>query len=206
MINGQQVYMCYLAVRTHFTSENYNYFHYKGKVFFKPETYQKHKHKSIFEKLGYLYKEDELPNLFAATWVKDESSIWPGIFLEDQAKARYYEQQKYLLSGTYFFRKDLDILFKEYDNKDRHWKNIFRVNHDGSYPPILWETISENIHCETLCILNGIMNLFNIWNNSISDTFLWPGIKMRMEKYTPFLSHDKKIFSDILKEKINSNG
>jgi hypothetical protein len=71
---------------------------------------------------------------------------------------------------------------------------------DGQYPLLLKNVMYNTIAIETLVILNDIMNFFPMWDKKISDTIVWPSMRKKFLKYTPFIDYDKNKFKSILKE------
>jgi hypothetical protein len=71
---------------------------------------------------------------------------------------------------------------------------------DGQYPLLLKEVMHSNVAVETLVILNDIMDFFPMWDKKIADTIVWPSMKRKFVKYTPFIDYDKPKFTVILKE------
>jgi hypothetical protein len=71
---------------------------------------------------------------------------------------------------------------------------------DGQYPILLKEVMHNTIAVETLVILNDIMNFFPMWDKKISDTIVWPSMRRKFVKYTPFIDYDKEKFKSVLKE------
>jgi hypothetical protein len=76
---------------------------------------------------------------------------------------------------------------------------------DGQYPLLLREMTYGNINIETVCILNDIMNFLPMWNKKITDDVIWPTLRRKIEKYTPFLVYDKDKFKTILKESLREH-
>ena len=50
--------------------------------------------------------------------------------------------------------------------------------------------MQEEISLETIDILNSILGFIPRESKKISDTLIWPDIKRKIEKYTPFVSFD----------------
>ena len=74
---------------------------------------------------------------------------------------------------------------------------------DGQYPILLKEVMHSNIAVETLVILNDIMNFFPMWDKKIADTIVWPSMRRKFVKYTPFIDYDKPKYVEILKNLIS---
>ena len=59
-MNGYDLYCTYQAIKLHFTSENYNFFHYDGKTKVSVEAFQKRRDKFLFHRLARKYRDEEM--------------------------------------------------------------------------------------------------------------------------------------------------
>ena len=71
---------------------------------------------------------------------------------------------------------------------------------DGQHPLVIQLWMQEEISLETLVILNSILGFVDKEDSKISDTIIWPDIKRKIEKYTPFVNFNKSKYVDILKK------
>ena len=142
----------------------------------------------------------------------------------NQETKKYFEENKYvviknflstemsILAYQYCVNKVISIDFKKFydlQNYHKEWDGNFNdtqspnemlVVTDGQYPILLKEVMHSNIAVETLVILNDIMNFFPMWDKKIADTIVWPSMRRKFVKYTPFIDYDKSKFTAILKE------
>ncbi len=81
MHDGFEVFKTYLAIKLHFTTDNYDYFNYGGKVNCKLETFTKRNDRYFFHKLSKQYDKYEITDFFVANFLDDDRQ-WVGNLLE----------------------------------------------------------------------------------------------------------------------------
>jgi hypothetical protein len=195
---GFASFALYNALKTHFTSQSYDFFKYNGKTNVSKETFLKRKDKYSFYKLSRKFSIEELRNFYVANFVYGDSS-WVGEMTGPEGEVAYKKWQKINQSLSYKFENDvLGLIGNDTPEK------MLIVN-DGQHPTLLREVMSSTISIETLCILNDIMNFFPMWNRKISDDIIWPNWKMKVEKYAPFIQYDKVKFKSILKDAVSEH-
>ena len=47
--------------------------------------------------------------------------------------------------------------------------------------------LSNQIHTETLIMINEVTNVFIYWDKKLVDKIIWPDIKNKCIKYRPFM-------------------
>ena len=70
-MTGFEVYKMYLALKQHFTKENYDYHTYNGKVRASETSFEQRRDRYFFKKLATKYKDSELLNYFVANFIVD---------------------------------------------------------------------------------------------------------------------------------------
>ena len=111
-------------------------------------------------------------------------------------RSHYLDRQKVLQSLSYVFENDCRKVFEGLDNPNEILKT------DGDYPILLVRSLRKEIHIETLCILNQLLNFFPMWNKKIADTIRWPEYQRKVIKYASFLPQDTVKYKLILKKVI----
>ena len=195
---GFAAYSLWNALKLHFTSDSYDYFKYNGKTNVSKQTFTTNKSKYQFYKLSRKYDLVELKNFYVANFIQGKGN-WVGDLLQD-GDENYTKWQKRNQSLTYLFEQDIIRLLVEVESPNK----LLTVD-DGQYPILLKEMTHNDTNIETVCILNDIMNFLPMWNKKISDDVVWPSLKRRIEKYTPFLTYDKEKFKLILKESLKEH-
>lgn len=193
-MTGYEAYALYNSLKLHFTQDSYDYTKYNGKSRTTVDSFEKRKDKYLFHKLSRKYtSQDELAQFLIANFVNDPS-VWVGKLLEESSEDIFREQQKALQSLSYIFENECEELFQKYDNPNEVLKT------QGDYPVLLTKMLRKEIHFETVCILNKILNFVPMWDKKISDTIQWPQIKKKIEKFTCFLPTDVLKYKLILKK------
>ena len=186
MTDAFDIYTMYLALKQHFTTESYDYFKYHGRVKANKESFLRRRDRYFFHKISK--KKDPLHFLLANFVEKGDFYI--GDNPDDEIYLKWKGNQEKL---TYTFKNDIDQLESPfYDN--------FKT--DGQHPLVLQLFYQKKISKETLIIINDIFRneIFDYWNEVISDPVVWPQTYKLLTKYKPFLTYDKKKLFNILTE------
>ena len=112
-----EAYVKYLALKSHFSDKNYDFFKYNGKVKAWRTTFESRKDKYFFYKLSK--KKDPVEYLVANFVGSDDFYI--GNIREDKSDEVYMDWKKRIESLTYTFKSDLSKMkedFKELVKKE----------------------------------------------------------------------------------------
>jgi hypothetical protein len=194
--NGFSAFALYNAIRLHFTSDSYDFFKYNGKTNVSKSSFSSRKDKYTFYKLSRKYKLEELKYFYISNFL-EKNVNWIGDITGPDGESVFKEWQSRCQSLTYNFEQDIILVLEKGESLD----SMFKVT-DGQYPLLLNEVMQRNIKIETFVILNDLLNFFPMWSKKISDTIIWPDIKRKCEKYTPFLNYDKVKFKNIVKQSV----
>lgn len=168
----------YLAVKTHFTRDGYDYFKYSGKVAAHQPSFENRRDRFRFEKLA---KMDD-PTMFLASSIARDHGAWIGDLLQgDAAKDNYTETVRFIEAFSYEFKKDLKKLPGE----------GFVDNLQGDQPALLTALRSGNISLETVALLDSKMGFTRDWMNLQGLHRADPAVALvirRVQKYSPFIS------------------
>lgn len=176
-----EAYCIFNAVNLHFKTKNYNYFQYNGKTRVSEEGFNLKKDKYAFHKLARKYDAKELPFFLAVNHVFNSNSAWIREFLTDEAIEVYTDWKKRQDSRKYFFNQDMEKLLA-----DGEFANAIRYSESEN--PRLLDLIYQNeIHLDTLCIIDKYLNLLDSWAKKLGDDFIWSNFKTKTLKYIPFL-------------------
>lgn len=194
-MTGRELCAVYIAVKLHFTTENYNFFAGSGKAKISEEAFNKRKDKYKFHKLARMLKDEEVVPFLFSNFVHD-TKIWSKDLISDDAMEIYNEWKRKTESLSYIFenefRKILDL---------GNINDVFAVN-EGSHPEVLSMFLQGELSIETMVILNKIMNFLVRWDKQITDDVIYPKVAMRIRKYSSFLTIDldkmKKIIKNLL--------
>jgi hypothetical protein len=188
-------YKEYLALKNHFTKDNYDYHKYCGKSRASVQSFYKRKDRMWFEKVARQKSDKEVVDFFVANFVScpDPETLWIGEMIRE-GEGRYQQWQKKIQSLSYFFKDEVQQLF------DAHkFKEVF--NCSKGHPPILKMFLSGKISLETLVICDRIFLFGNTFDEKLKDP-VWETVSKRIKKYNPFLNIDVFCYRKILKEVI----
>ena len=182
-------YTLFHSLRLHFTSNQYDYFLYKGKT--KNVRMISSNVFNLFESLKKNYKED-LFGFYVANLLEDPK-IWVDDLFTDQSKCVFLDWKKRVQALTFNFKSDIISLNDEEPIK--HW---FR----GENPFIFMKVLKSEINFESFCILHNLLWVNDKSDNNFGGNFLWKSLDFKSQKYYPFLQYDKEKILGILKETI----
>lgn len=180
-----EAYKLYVAIRNHFRQKSYDYFKYKGALSFTIAAYHKRSDKRLFEKLAE--RPDALQYL-VANFVSNDS-FWLGD--TDTLEKNYRVRKKIWDAQTHFFTTDIKKIA-------RPIKELIAIK-DGM-PPIILLYLNQEISLETLTIFTDVVGCYSYWNKELKHDIIWDHVGLKLKKYKPFLSYDKKKYLDIVKK------
>jgi hypothetical protein len=203
MITGFGCYLKYLAIKSHFLNEKYDYFQYNGRVKADMNSYLRRKDKLIFEKVARaVLTEQGAEEFFVSNFIVD-SHLWVGDTLNEQSKDSYLKWRKRIEGLSYLFKQDLREL-KE--SADSIYTVLFECK-EGQHPILLKMYLQRKIMLETLIVLDKFFHLFEKWDTQIKEHIIWPEVFKKCKKYRPFVEtfidkpkfrHLKKVTKQIL--------
>jgi len=192
-MNGYDLYCTYQAIKLHFNSENYNFFHYDGKTRVSVDAFQKRRDKFLFHRLARKYRDDEMVPFLVANFVHSDDN-WTKSLLEEEAESTYREWKRKTDSMSKIYVEDLEKIA----NKD-NFNELFKVE-DGQFPKLLTAFLQNEVTIETMVILNNIFDFIRIWDKKISDDIIYPKVSRKIRKYGAFLSVDIKKYKELTKK------
>ena len=183
---GYDAYCLYLAINNHFHTESYDYFKYNGKVSAKLESFMKRKDKYHFAKLARKYN-GELKDFLVANLSRQKYYVRD--LLEMECEKNYIEFKKRKQKLTYLITEEMRYLFDKYKHID------FCIGiKDGQHSNILREYLGGRIAAETLVAADKIFGIFTDYDSMVSENFIWPKTRKRLDSLAPFLDlEDKKL-------------
>lgn len=195
-MTGYKTCLLYRALKLHFTTSDYDFFLYNGKVRkYSTNDFNKNKHKFVYDKIGTKYSDKDMIYFFVSNFIKKEN-IWVQELLEPEAFDNFMELTKKHQSLFYHFESDTFKLFSEYNHKE-----LFKCQ-DNSLPLLLRMMLRNEVNIETVVIMNKFMKFIPKWEDTITDEFVWPLLKNKLIKYEPFLQYDKSKFKNTLLDSI----
>ena len=186
-------YKCYLAMKNHFTKDNYDYIKYRGKTRATHQAFYKRKDRFWFEKFARQKKDKEVEEFFVSNFIysTDPGTMWIGEMIKE-GEGRYTEWKKKIQSLSYVFKEEVDSLF---DNKKVD--DIFDCS--KGHPVILKIYLGGNTSLETLVICDRILGYGKDFDKKLTDP-VWETVSRKIKKYSPFLNIDVPRYKNILKQ------
>ena len=171
-MNSYEVYCFYLALRQHFTSTNYDFFRYNGRVSATVESFEKRKDIYYFKKI----KNHRNPKGFILANILVDPNRWIGEFSDDA----FLDWEKRTQSLKYLYQQDLQQI-----DSAKDWL----LPDEGTKPKLFTSFGANEIMLETMVILNIIFKYTTRWDKRIEFQYdpLWTQYKILIEKYTPFI-------------------
>jgi hypothetical protein len=192
------VYKMYLALRLHFTTDNYDVIQQKGRVRASRQAYAKRKDLFSIRKIAKSYSDEEVANFLVANFVSGDR--WGGMF-DLEAGQRYKEWKKRVESLSYNFEQELDNIINDLEESNLKIEDIYTVS-KGQHPYIIKAFLRNTISIETLVILERLNKFTERFDREISDTVVWPDVSRLIKKYKPFLLIDMEKYNAIFRRRV----
>lgn len=192
---GYGAYLLFLALRTHFTSDKYDFFKMHGKLRATKDSYEKRQDRHFFDKIAKLYNAEELKEFYVANILQDKHYIME--LLENEAEKNYTEYKSRRQALSYNFSNELDRIFS------RGLSRPFHID-DDEYPIIISFFLGKRLSPESMVILNDFIRFSDKFDKYLGNNDpIWSKVELKIRKYKPFVKYDKDKFKHILKEKID---
>jgi hypothetical protein len=200
-VDGFKAYKYYMAIKLHFTKDNFDVFKNRGNVKGTREAFNARNDRYIFEKLARKYPVDkDLIQFFVANFAYGNDT---SLYSYEEAETNLLEWQKRKQSITKIFSDDCGaILMNAHKNKQKE-ADIFYFT-SNSYPSILKLYLGKQISIETVRILDDMLNMVEKWKENTSMVVLWENDIRRIDKAKGFVKYDKeridKVFNTFKEE------
>jgi hypothetical protein len=191
------VYKMYIALKLHFTTDNYDVIAQKGKVRASRQAFAKRKDLYSIKKVSKTYSDEEVANFLIANFTSGDR--WGGLF-DSEASERYQEWKKRTESLTYIFINDLEALMIDLEKENISIEDAFKIT-KSQHPYIIKAFLRKTITLETLVILEKIFPFVGYFDTNIGDDVMWPDISRLIRKYKPFLRFDKEKYNGIFRNR-----
>ena len=190
-MDAYEAFQKYLALRTHFKNDKYDYFQYHGKLKGDRARFEVRKDKYSFHKISKMrHPEDYMVANFLVN-----PNFWSGDINDEKSLSIYNEWKRRRDSRRYLFKNEVENMDDDFDG------NI-KVT-EGEHPRLLVLYIRKAISPETLIILDRLVNHFRYWNKLMADDLIWPDEYKKLKKYSPFFinSVDLDTYKSIIKDR-----
>lgn len=188
-----EIYMYYLALKRHFTTD-YDYFKYNGKVKASQQSFENRKDKFHFYKLS---KRKDAKEFILANMIY-EPTLWIGDLLDNEkAEEVFTEWTRRQQTLSYVFKSDLSELNDDFNS------NLLVT--DGQHPRLLQLYNMRRVNVETLVIIDDLVHNFSYWERKIADPIIFPSINKFVGKVRPFIRYDKSKMKAILLDRFSQS-
>ena len=194
------VYKMYIALKLHFTTDNYDITKRNGKVKASRHAFAKRTDLFSIKKISKTYSDEEIANFLVSNFVSGDR--WGGMF-DSEAGKTYTEWKGKIESLTYNFIKDLDNLIDELDKDNLTFKDAFTIT-KSQHPYILKMFLRKSVSLETMVILEKVFPYLEYFDKELEGDILWPDTSRLIKKYKPFLKFDKDKYNEIFRKRNGS--
>ncbi len=191
-VDPYDAYVKYLALKSHFSDPKYDFIKYNGKVKAWRTTFETRKDKYFFYKLS---KKKDPVEFLIANFV-DNDDFYIGDIREDRANQVYMDFKKRQQALSYTFKSDLSKLKEDFNS------NI--IVPENEHPYLLRLYMRKDICIETLTLIDRCVKMFSYWDKELDGDIMWPSIKLKAQKYSPFLNVDINKYREIILSKFNN--
>ena len=190
------VYVNYLALKSHFSSPKYDYFKYNKKVRASLTSFNKRKDRYFFEKTSRKYQDKEIVDFLVSNFVSTDNSqaLWIGEIINSGERI-YREWMKRQQSLTYLFKEQSEELFSE-----TKLENVFDCS--KGHPILLKTFLKSELAPETMVIYDTIFSYISEFDKKLLDP-VWETVSLKIKKYKPFLNTDIFQYKKLLRSIIN---
>jgi len=194
MINLDEfdVYRYYLALKLHFTTDQYDAIKQKGRVRATREAFNKRRDLYFIRKLASKLPDKDVVDFLVANFVSGDN--WGGVFNSD-AEKRFVEWKRKIESLTYTFESDISYLQLECEKQGKELSYIFEME-TNKHPIVVREYLGKNISLETLVILDDLKSFVDTYDKLMYNDIIWKDVSRLIKKYKPFLPYNKKKIKD----------
>lgn len=183
-MSGYEVYKTYLALKTHFNNDTYDFHKNNGQVSVKPDTFYLRKDRWTFEKVYVKHPKDYFE--FLLSNFVDTSSFYIKSFNTEHCKNVYADWKRRKESRLYLLEQCFSTFEELCKEKNITIKNIFKPQ-SNSHPILLQLYMSDKIDIECFIIFYRLFKLSHLWNQYENDV-VYKNIINKVKKYKLFVT------------------
>ncbi len=193
-----EVYRYYLALRLHFTTDQYDVIKQQGRVKASKQSFFKRKDLLAIRKVAESYTDKDIVDFLVANFVSGDR--WGGVF-DSESKERYVNWKKRIESLSYTFEKDVQRIHSFCFKNSVSFNDVF-IASKNEHPYIIKMFLRNEISIETLVILEQLFGFSENLDIVLKDDLVWPDISRTIKKYRPFLNFKKEKYNAIVRRGI----
>lgn len=200
-MDGFKAYKYYMAIKLHFTRDNFDVFQNRGNVKGTRDAFNARNDRYVFEKLARKYAVDkDLIQYYVANFAYGFDTV---IYSQSEAEQNLQEWNRRKQSITKIFSDDCNkIVMDAYKNKLKA-ESILNLTNKG-YCSILKLFLGNQISLETIRIIDDMLPVVHNWKTNESMLLLWENEIRRIEKSKGFVKYDKTkvvpVFNNFMEE------
>jgi hypothetical protein len=203
MMTSYDTYKLYLAIKLHFTTNNYDFFKHNAKVNCSLNSFLKRNDRFYFHKLATKYNNEELLDYFVSNFVSD-SKKWIGDLVRTDGEETYNKFKKFKESFTYNFRADCNTINLAIGDSGGNFDDMFKVV-GGQHPRMLRLYLSKKISLQTMVTFDKILSFVKSWDIEIKEKVVWPDLSQQIKRYKPFITFNITKCKFIMREVFGDN-
>ena len=195
-MNPYEVYVTYLALKRHFSTEAYDFFKYQGKIRCSMETFKKSKDRFFFEKLSRKKTPQEIIDFFVSNFIASDnpSSLWIGDVIK-KGEGIYIESKRIRESMSYIFEQDLKTILES-----QHLYEIIKTE-GTKHSKLIKLHLNNTLRFESFFILIECLNIQKQYDKTYPDP-IWSSISKKISKYRNFFRGDYDKYKSIIRKYI----
>lgn len=199
-MTGLEVYQMYIALKLHFTKEDYDYFKFRGKSRVSKESFEKRKDSYFFKKLSAKYEQNRIEQFFVSNFIADDKNYIKNMMSPrgEQIYSKWLDRNDNLIN---IFREEINLLLDNIDLPyEKNFDTLFTCSR-GKHPKILTSYLRSEISIETISILERCLGFVSQLDGTLTDP-IWKTVKNQITKYSPFLTIDCKTYRSLILRQI----
>lgn len=195
-MNPYEVYVTYLALKRHFSSEAYDFFKYQGKIRCSMETFKKSKDRFFFEKLSRKKSPQEIIDFFVSNFIASDnpSSLWIGDVIK-KGEGIFIESKRIRESMSYIFEQDLKTILES-----QHLYELIK-SEGTKHSKLIKLHLNNTLRFESFFILIECLNIQKQYDKAYTDP-IWSSISKKISKYRNFFRGDYDKYKSIIRKYI----
>lgn len=193
-MDGFKAYQYYMAIKLHFSQDNFDVFKNRGSVKGTRDTFNSRNDRFFFDKLARKYSSDrDLIQFYVANFAYGNESV---IYSQEESQSNIIEWTRRKESITKIFSDDCSTIINDAYKKKLTEDSVinFTLN---KYPSILTLYLGKQISLETIRILDDFDELLSKWKSNSSLTLLWDSEIRRLAKSKGFVKYDTNKVSTV---------
>lgn len=200
-MDGFKAYKYYIAIKLHFTKDNFDVFKNRGNVKGTRDAFNARNDRYMFEKLARKYPVDkDLIQYYVANFAYGNDAA---IYSFEEAETNLLEWNRRKQSITKIFADDCNKILMDACKSKYKEESIFNLTNKG-YSSILKLFLGNQISLESLRIIDDLHPVIDSWKENSSMVLLWENEIRRIEKSKGFVKYDSekvaKVFDNFIQE------